>query len=86
MRAYLPVGRLLEMDDAALVHDLEPTVTMLLERHLAASKEWFPHELIPYSRGRDAVPGEVWTKDDADLGGVTITDAVSWRTPSISTA
>ena len=64
------------MDDAALVHDLEPTVTMLLERHLASSKEWFPHELIPYSRGRDAVPGEVWTKDDADLGGVTLTDAV----------
>ncbi len=46
------------MDDAALVHELEPTVETLLERHLLASKEWFPHELIPYSRGRDAVPGE----------------------------
>ncbi len=29
---------------------------------LAASKEWFPHEVIPYSRGRDAVPGEEWTR------------------------
>ncbi len=25
----------------------------LLERHLATTKEWFPHELVPYSRGRD---------------------------------
>ena len=42
----------------------------LLERHLATAKEWFPHELVPYSRGRDFVPGEAWTEDDADLGGV----------------
>src|SRR5688572_7417731 len=64
------------MDDAALVHELEPTVETLLERHLTTTKEWFPHELIPYSRGRDAVPGDVWSEADADLGGATIGDAV----------
>ncbi len=64
------------MDDAALVHELEPTVEELLERHLVTSKEWFPHELIPYSRGRDAVPGRQWSEADADLGGATIDDAV----------
>jgi acyl-[acyl-carrier-protein] desaturase len=59
-----------------LLADLEPTVERLLERHLAASKEWFPHEHVPYGRGRDPVPGEQWTEADADLAGATIDDAV----------
>ena len=62
--------------DRTLLRDLEPTVEPLLERHLTTAKEWFPHELVPYSRGRDAVAGEQWTEDDADLGGITIDDAV----------
>jgi acyl-[acyl-carrier-protein] desaturase len=28
----------------------------LLERHLARSKEWFPHLLVPWSQGRDFPP------------------------------
>ena len=77
-RVYLLVGRLSDaaMDDTDLLRDLEPTVEQLLERHLATSKEWFPHEHVPYSRGRDAVVGEQWSEDDADLGGATIDDAV----------
>ena len=59
-----------------LLRDLEPTVESLLERHLASSKEWFPHEHVPYGRGRDPEPGEIWHEDDADLGGATIDDAV----------
>ena len=43
-------------DDAFL--ELEPVVGRLLERHLATTKEWFPHELVPWSRGRDFVAGE----------------------------
>ncbi len=31
----------------------------LFERHLRAAKEWFPHELVPWSRGRDSCSGEV---------------------------
>jgi acyl-[acyl-carrier-protein] desaturase len=31
----------------------------LLERHLARAKEWFPHELVPWSQGRDFCRGEV---------------------------
>ena len=61
---------------AELLNDLEPTVERLLERHLDASKEWFPHEHVPYGRGRDPIPGEQWTEDDADLAGATIDDAV----------
>ena len=61
---------------ADLLRDLEPVVEGLLERHLATSKEWFPHEHVPYSRGRDAVIGEQWNESDADLAGATIDEAV----------
>ena len=50
-------------DDAFL--ELEPVVGSLLERHLATTKEWFPHELVPYSRGRDFVAGETWSESDS---------------------
>ncbi len=63
------------LDATRPIRDLEPVVERLLERHLATSKEWFPHEHVPYSRGRDAVPGEQWTEGDADLAGATIDDA-----------
>jgi len=64
------------LDATRLLADLEPTVERLLERHLAASKEWFPHEHVPYGRGRDPIPGETWSEADADLAGHTIDDAV----------
>ncbi len=64
------------IDASALLGDLEPVVERLLERHLATTKEWFPHEHVPYSRGRDAVIGEEWSVEDADLGGATIDEAV----------
>jgi acyl-[acyl-carrier-protein] desaturase len=64
------------LDTPRLLNDLEPVVEKLLERHLATSKEWFPHEHVPYSRGRDATPGEQWSEQDADLAGVTIDDSV----------
>ena len=40
--------------------ELTPVVADLLDTHLSRSKEWFPHELVPWSRGRDFEPGEVW--------------------------
>ena len=53
--------------DHALVVELSPRAEELFERHLASAKEWFPHELVPWSRGRDFEPGEVWDDGDADL-------------------
>ncbi len=61
---------------AGLVQDLEPTVERLMERHLATTREWFPHEHIPYSRGRDYETGEEWSEESADLGGSVIDNAV----------
>jgi acyl-[acyl-carrier-protein] desaturase len=60
----------------AILHELEPTVAGLVDRHLATTKEWFPHEHVPYGRGRDYVPGEEWSPDDCDLAGATLDDAV----------
>jgi acyl-[acyl-carrier-protein] desaturase len=60
------------VNEIELLNELTPVAESLLERHLRASKEWFPHENVPYSRGRDHVPGHVWSEADADLGGVEI--------------
>lgn len=51
----------------ALLTELEPVVAQLLDRHLSQSKEWFPHELVPWSRGRDFTPGEVWDESQSHL-------------------
>ncbi|HEX2850689.1 MAG TPA: acyl-ACP desaturase [Acidimicrobiales bacterium] len=53
------------MDDTALLNELEPVVAGLVERHLSTAREWFPHELVPWSEGRDFVPGEEWTAPES---------------------
>jgi acyl-[acyl-carrier-protein] desaturase len=55
------------MDPHDVLVELEPTVDHLLERHLASAKEWFPHELVPWSAGRDFAPGEVWDAGEVAL-------------------
>ena len=63
------------MEEVDLLHELEPTVERLYHRHLDTTKEWFPHELIPFDRARDFVAGEEWSEADADLAGAVIDDA-----------
>src|SRR6186713_705371 len=60
----------------ALIQELEPTVERLMERHLATTREWFPHEHVPYDRGRDFAENETWSEESADLGGASIDDGV----------
>jgi|SRR5581483_8107702 len=55
--------------DPALLDALRPEAARLLDRHLAASKEWFPHELVPWSRGQDASPGDAWDPEEVRLAG-----------------
>ena len=57
--------------DVALLAELEPMAAQLLDRHLASAKEWFPHEIVPWSQGRDFEPGYEWSADE-----VTLTDEV----------
>lgn len=58
------------MDERALLAELEPRATELLERHLGSAREWFPHELVPWGRGRDFDAGEDWQPDDTFSDGV----------------
>lgn len=64
------------LDAQHLLGELEPEVERLLERHLSNSKEWFPHELVPYGRGRDYTVGEIWNEAGAELGGAAFNDEI----------
>ena len=55
------------MDADAFLAELEPVTARLLDRHLAQAKEWFPHELVPYSRGRDFDRDYEWSPDSSRL-------------------
>jgi acyl-[acyl-carrier-protein] desaturase len=55
------------VDDQQLMAELEPTAVRLFDRHLGTAKEWFPHELVPWSRGRDYDEGECWDPDAVHL-------------------
>ena len=53
------------MTTVDLTQDLQPVVGTLLERHLDTTREWFPHEMVPWSEGRDFAPGETWQAADS---------------------
>jgi acyl-[acyl-carrier-protein] desaturase len=40
---------------------------LLVDRHLGNAREWFPHEMVPWSRGRDFSPGEAWEPAQAPM-------------------
>jgi len=46
------------MNPSELCETLDDSAGRLFERHLASSKEWFPHELVPWEKGRRFVPGQ----------------------------
>jgi len=53
------------MDQHDLLCALTPVAERLFDRHDRTAKEWFPHELVPWSRGRDFDPGQAWDSDEA---------------------
>jgi len=63
---------------ARLLHELEPVVAQNLERHLARTKDWHPHDYVPWSRGRDFafLGGEDWQPEDSALDPVAKTAMV----------
>ncbi|MDQ4009311.1 MAG: acyl-ACP desaturase [Actinomycetota bacterium] len=62
-------------DSVRLLHDLEPVVTENLNRHLAAAKEWMPHEYVPWSQGRDYADlgGQPWDPEQSRLSPIART-------------
>ena len=52
-----------------LLTELEPAAERFLNRHIGMAREWFPHDYIPYSQGRD-YDKEPWTPDQPRISGV----------------
>ncbi len=55
------------MNDQDLLAELEPVAAGLLDAHLQSSKEWFPHELVPWERLAEGDPREPWSEAMAPL-------------------
>jgi len=64
-----------ELQSSWLLAELEPTVTRNLDRHLAAAKDWMPHEYVPWSRGRDFADlgGQAWSIEQSTLSPIART-------------
>jgi acyl-[acyl-carrier-protein] desaturase len=52
-----------------LLVELEPVVATNLDRHLAAAKEWMPHEYVPWGEGRDFAD-DPWAPEQSALSPV----------------
>ncbi|GAA2133668.1 acyl-ACP desaturase [Kitasatospora kazusensis] len=68
-----------EHAETALLHELQPVVAENLDRHLAVAKEWFPHEYVPWSDGRNfegLLGGEPWRPEEAKLPEIARTSLV----------
>jgi len=50
-----------------LVEVLTPEVERLFERHLATTKSWMPHDLIPWERGAETDPRGHFDEDSSPL-------------------
>ncbi|NUU21243.1 MAG: acyl-ACP desaturase [Streptomycetaceae bacterium] len=53
-----------------LLRELEQVVAVELDRHVGIAKEWFPHEYVPWSQGRDfdgVLGGEAWRPEESGL-------------------
>ncbi|MGY6502036.1 MAG: acyl-ACP desaturase [Acidimicrobiales bacterium] len=55
------------MDDRSLLAELAPTAETLLERHLAATKVWYPHALVPWGRGEDFADDYEWDPNETEV-------------------
>jgi acyl-[acyl-carrier-protein] desaturase len=58
--------------DLQLFSELEPVVERLLNRHLSMSKEWNPHDYVPWSEGAKfhALDGQDWSPEQSRLSGL----------------
>ena len=64
---------------ADVLRELEQVVETNLNRHLAAAKEWFPHEYVPWSQGTDydgVLGGQAWAPEQSKLSDVARTSLV----------
>ena len=56
-----------------LLREMNQVVEGELNRHLAVAKDWYPHDFIPWSDGRNfdgLMGGDAWSPDDAPISDV----------------
>ena len=53
-----------------LLSELQPHAGRMLDRHLAAAQEWFPHDYVPYELGRN-FESEPWQPGDSRLDEIS---------------
>jgi acyl-[acyl-carrier-protein] desaturase len=58
-----------------LLHELEPVVAANVDRHLGLTKDWQPHDYVPWSKGRDFafLGGDDWSPEQSSLDPVAQT-------------
>jgi acyl-[acyl-carrier-protein] desaturase len=60
------------LTDLELIHALEPIAEAGLNQHLASTKNWNPHDYVPWSAGSNYAPlgGQDWDTDQSRLSEV----------------
>jgi acyl-[acyl-carrier-protein] desaturase len=61
------------MNQTELLRELDQVVVGELNRHEKVAKEWFPHEYVPWSEGRNfdgLMGGDEWTEQDSGVSDV----------------
>ena len=61
------------MTQTEMLLELEQVVEQNLDRHLGLAKEWFPHEYVPWSDGRNfdgLLGGDAWSPEDKQISDV----------------
>ena len=61
-----------DLTDLELLHELEPVAEKLINRHLTMTKDWNPHDYIPWSDGKNyyALGGQDWDIEQSKLSEV----------------
>ncbi len=62
-----------DLSQTQLLLELEQVVEENLNRHTSMAKEWFPHDYIPWSDGRNfdgLMGGEAWSPEDSPVSDV----------------
>lgn len=60
------------LTDLEMLKELEPVAEANVNRHLAMSTEWHPHDYVPWDRGRNfaAMGGDDWSDEQSQLSEV----------------
>ncbi len=68
MTAPVPAGPLSGVGLSPITREvLDSAARGLLEAHLARSREWFPHQLVPWEQGRSFGPGDAGETPQVEL-------------------